>query len=200
MKKGDSGFQNPFFIFCAPRLARSSSALHATRYTPHASLRAPSPLAPRPLSVWLTLGLVAVAFACVPGSTTEAQTIYKYTDKNGVVVLTDKPPKGVSAEPVVSGKPAAADSSGEEKGQGGSTPPPGSMTAEEAIKQRDRKLDEVLKTVENRDRERELERQRRLQEAERLEAEARQPMASTRENRQRQYELLQEAEKLRRTE
>jgi RecA-family ATPase len=74
------------------------------------------------------------------------------------------------------------------------------MTADEAIRQKDRKLDEVLKTVENRDRERELERQKRLQEADRLEAEARQPMASSRENRQRQYELQQEAEKLRRME
>jgi hypothetical protein len=160
----------------------------------------PSTLDPRPLSVWLTLGFITVAFACVQGSPVEAQTIYKYTDKNGAVVLTDKPPKGVSAEPVVSGKPAAVMPSGEEMGQGGSTPPPGSMTAEEAIKQRDQQLDEVIKTVETRDRERELERQRRLQEADRLEAEARQPMASTRENRQRQYELLQEADKLRRTE
>ena len=160
----------------------------------------PSSLVPRPLLVWLTLGLVTVAFACVPGSTADAQTIYKYTDKNGVVVLTDKPPKGVNAEPIVSGKPSGAIPSGEEMGQGGSMPPPGSMTAEEAIRQRDQKLDEVLKTVENRDRERELERQKRLQEAERLEAEARQPMASTRENRQRQYELQQEAEKLRRME
>ena len=151
------------------------------------------------MSEWLTLGLVAVALVCVHASPVEAQTIYKYTDKNGVVVLTDKPPKGVSAEPIVSGKPSPRRPSGEEMGQGGSTPPPGSMTAEEAIRQRDRKLDEVIKTVETRDRERELERQRRLQEAERLEAEARQPMASTRENRQRQYELLQEAEKLRRT-
>jgi len=158
----------------------------------------PSTLNPRPLSLWLTLGFVTVAFACVSGSTTEAQTIYKYTDKNGAVVLTDKPPKGVSAEPVVTGKPSAAIPSGEEMGQGGSTPPPGSMTAEEAIRQRDQKLDEVVKTVETRDRERELERQKRLQEADRLEAEARQPMASTRENRQRQYELLQEADKLRR--
>jgi hypothetical protein len=160
----------------------------------------PSSFNPRPLSVWLTLGLVAVAFACVPGSTTEAQTIYKYTDKNGAVVLTDKPPKGVSAEPFVSGKSSASIPSGEEMGPAASTPPPGSMTAEEAIKQRDQKLDEVIKTVETRDRERELERQKRLQEADRLEAEARQPMASTRENRQRQYELLQEADKLRRTE
>jgi hypothetical protein len=155
---------------------------------------------PRPLSVWLTVGLVAVAFTCVYVSPADAQTIYKYTDKNGAVVLTDKPPKGVSAEPVVTGKPSAANPSGEEMGPAGSTPPSGSMTAEEAIRQRDQKLDEVIKTVETRDRERELERQRRLQEAERLEAEARQPMASTRENRQRQYELLQEAEKLRRTE
>jgi hypothetical protein len=160
----------------------------------------PSSLVPRPLPVWLTLGLVAVAFVCVHASPVGAQTIYKYTDKNGVMVLTDKPPKGVSAEPVVLGKPSAAMPSGEQMGQGGSTPPPGSMTAEEAIRQRDQKLDEVIKTVETRDRERELEKQRRLQEAERLEVEARQPMASTRENRQRQYEMLQEAEKLRRTE
>ena len=85
-------------------------------------------------------------------------------------------------------------------GPAGSTPPPGSMTAEEAIRQRDQQLDEMMKTVERRDREREIERQRRLQEAERLETEARQPMPATRENLQRQYELLQEAEKLRRAE
>jgi hypothetical protein len=160
----------------------------------------PSTLNPRPLSLWLNLGLVAVALICVHASPVGAQTIYKYTDKNGVMVLTDKPPKGVSAEPVVSGKPSAATPSGEQMGQGGSTPPPGSMTAEEAIRQRDQKLDEVIKTVETRDRERELEKQKRLQEAERLEVEARQPMASTRENRQRQNEMLQEADKLRRTE
>jgi len=148
----------------------------------------------------LTLGLIIVAFACLPGRPADAQTIYKYTDKNGAVVLTDKPPRGVSAEPVVSGKPGAAMPSREERGQAGTTPPPGSMTAEEAIRQRDQKLEEVIKTTETRDRERELEKQRRLQEAERLEAEARQPMPSTRENRQRQYELLQEADKLRRTE
>jgi len=152
------------------------------------------------MSLWLTLGLIAVAFACAPGSTAEAQTIYKYTDKNGAVVLTDKPPKGVNAEPVVKGKPSAPTPSGEEIGPAGSTPPPGSMTAEEAIRQRDQQLDEVMKTVERRDRDREIEKQRRLQEAERLEAEARQPMPATRENLQRQYELLQEAEKLRRAE
>ena len=137
---------------------------------------------------------------CASGSPADAQTIYKYTDKNGAVVLTDKPPKGVNAEPFVTGKPGTANPSGEKMGQAGSTPPPGSMTAEEAIRQRDQKLDEVIKTVETRERERELEKQRRLQEAERLETEARQPMPSTRENRQRQYELLQEAEKLRRAE
>jgi hypothetical protein len=145
---------------------------------------------------WTTLAIYGLIL--LVGLPSHAQTIYKYTDKNGAVVLTDKPPKGVSAEPVVTGKPSAAIPSGEEMGQGGSTPPPGSMTAEEAIRQRDQKLDEVVKTVETRDRERELERQKRLQEADRLEAEARQPMASTRENRQRQYELLQEADKLRR--
>ncbi len=140
--------------------------------------------------------LMFLACLCLfaPWNTIIAQTIYKYTDKNGAVVLTDKPPKGVNAEPVVTGKPSAPTPSGEQMA------PPGSMTAEEAIRQRDRQLDEVVKTVEKRDAEREREKQRRLQEAERLEAQAREPMPSTRENRQRQYELLQEAEKLRRAE
>jgi len=77
-------------------------------------------------------------------------------------------------------------------------PPTGSMNAEEAIRQRDQNLDEVIKKVETRDREKELEKQKRLQEADRLEAQAREPMPATRENLQRQYELRQEAEKLRR--
>jgi len=170
------------------------------RANPFRIFSRPSPFAPRPLSVWLILGLIAVAFACVPANTTDAQTIYKYTDKNGAVVLTDKPPKGVNAEPVVTGKPSAPTPSREEMAPAGSTPPPGSMTAEEAIRQKDRQLDEVVKTVEKRDAERERERQRRLQEAERLEAQAREPVPATRENLQRQYELKQEAEKLRRAE
>lgn len=131
------------------------------------------------------------------GSAADAQTIYKYTDKDGAVVLTDKPPAGVKADPVVAGKPPAAPPPAEAVEKTGSGPPSGSMTAEEAIRQRDRQLDEVVKTVETRDAERERERQKRLQEAERLEAQAREPMPSTRENRQRQYELLQEAQKLR---
>jgi hypothetical protein len=159
----------------------------------------PSSLVPRPLPVWLTLGLITVALAFVTGSPLDAQTIYKYTDKNGAVVLTDKPPAGVKAEPFVTGEPAPKPST-EKKGPAMQAPPPGSMAAEEAIRQRDEKLDEVVKTVETRDKERENERQKRLQEADRLEAEARQPMSSTRENRQRQYEQLQEAEKLRRAE
>jgi len=126
----------------------------------------------------------------------DAQTIYKYTDRDGTVVLTDRPPKGVRAEPVVSGKPAAAPAAAAAE-QAGPQPPSGAVTAEEAIRQRDRQLDEVVKTVETRDAQRERERQRRLREAERLEAQAREPMPATRENRQRQYELLQEAQKLR---
>lgn len=126
----------------------------------------------------------------------DAQVIYKYTDRDGTVVLTDRPPKGVQAEPVVSGKPAAAPAA-QAVEQAVPQPPPGAVTAEEAIRQRDRQLDEVVRTVKERDRERELERQRRLQEAERLEAQAREPMPATRENRQRQFELLQEAQRLR---
>jgi hypothetical protein len=127
----------------------------------------------------------------------DAQTIYKYTDKNGAVVLTDKPPAGVKAEPFVTGEPATKSPGG--KNEPYMEPPStGSMTADEAIRQRDQKLDEVVRTIETRDREKELERQKRLQEADRLEAQAREPVPATRENLQRQYELLQQAEKLRR--
>jgi hypothetical protein len=159
----------------------------------------PSSLVPRPLPVLLTMGLITVAVACVSASQAGAQTIYKYTDKDGAVVLTDKPPSGVKAEPFVTGE-SAPKLPTEKNRSAVQALPPGSMTAEEAIRQRDEKLEEVVKTVETRDKEREIERQKRLQEADRLEAEARQPMPSTRENRQRQYELLQEADKLRRAE
>ncbi|HNQ01944.1 MAG TPA: DUF4124 domain-containing protein [Syntrophales bacterium] len=139
---------------------------------------------------------VISCLVCLVGSAADAQTIYKYTDKDGAVVLTDRPPKGVKAEPVVSGRPAAPPAA-EAVEKTGPAPTPGAMTAEEAIRQRDRQLDEVVRTVETRDAQREQERQRRLQEAERLEAQAREPMPATRENRQRQFELLQEAQKLR---
>ncbi len=134
--------------------------------------------------------------ACFVGSAVDAQTIYKYTDRDGAVVLTDKPPQGVKAEPFVTGTqdgktPSVPDAVPP-------SPPSGAMTAEEAIRQRDRQLEETLRSVEARDRGKELERQKRLQEAERLEAEARKPAPATRENLQHQYELLQEADKLRR--
>jgi hypothetical protein len=143
--------------------------------------------------------LVASFCLFVSWDTIHAQTIYKYTDRDGAVVLTDKPPKGMNAEPFVTGEPAPR-LSGEKNGSAVQATPPASMTAEEAIRQRDQKLDEVVKTVEARDREREAERQKRLQEADQLEAQSREPMPATRENRQRQYELKLEAEKLRRTE
>jgi len=143
---------------------------------------------------------VISCLVCFLGSAADAQTIYQYTDRDGAVVLTDKPPKGVKAEPVVSGRHAVAVPPAEAVEKTGEAVPPGTMTAEEAIRQRDRQLDEVGKTVEKRDAQRERERQKRLQEAERLEAQAREPMPSTRENRQRQYELLQEAQNLRQAE
>lgn len=147
---------------------------------------------------WMALAIFGLVL--LVGMPSHAQTIYRYTDRDGAVVLTDKPPKGVKAEPVVAGTPAAALPPAEAVERAGSGPPPGSMTAEEAIRQRDRQLDDVVKAVEKRDAERERERQKRLQEAERLETQAREPLSATRENRQRQYELLQEAQRLRQTE
>ncbi len=113
------------------------------------------------------MGLITAALACLSGNPADAQTIYKYTDKNGAVVLTDKPPAGVKAEPFVTGEPAPK-LPAEDNGSAMQARPPGAMTAEEAIRQRDQKLDETIKSIESRDREKELERQKRLQEAERL--------------------------------
>jgi hypothetical protein len=159
-----------------------------------------SALGPRSVLVLLTTGFLSLILVGVVQEPAGAQTIYKYTDKNGAVVLTDKPPQGVHAEPIVTGKPGVAAPSGEQQEAAGPSAPPGSVTAEEIIRQRDQQLDEAMKSVERREKEREIERQRRLQEAERLEAEARKPVPATRENLQRQYELMQEAEKLRRAE
>lgn len=144
---------------------------------------------------WMALAISGLVL--LVGLPADAQTIYKYTDRDGTVVLTDRPPKGVKAEPIVSGRPAEAMPPEEAVEKTGASPAAGAVTAGEMIRQKDRQLDEVVKTVEKRDAERELERQKRLQEAERLEAQAREPMPATRENRQRQYELLQEAQKLR---
>jgi hypothetical protein len=159
-----------------------------------------SALGPRSVLVLLTAAFLSLVLVGAVQEPAGAQTIYKYTDKNGAVVLTDKPPRGVHAETIVTGKPGAAAPSGEQQEAAGPSPPPASVTAEEITRQRDQQLEETLKAVEARDRERELQRQKRLQEAERLEAEARKPVPATRENLQRQYELMQEAEKLRRAE
>ncbi|HTZ40443.1 MAG TPA: DUF4124 domain-containing protein [Syntrophales bacterium] len=151
------------------------------------------------MPVLLTLGLITAAFAWVFGSEAEAQTIYQYTDKGGTVVLTDRPPAGVKAQALVTAEPAPRPPI--EKGvPAGQVPQAGSVTAEEAIRQRDQKIEEVINTVNARDKEREAERQKRFQEADQLDAEARQPAPATRENRQRQYEMMKEADKLRRSE
>ncbi len=140
-----------------------------------------------------------MAFACGTAVPAHAQTIYQYTDKQGAVVLTDKPPAGVKTRAFVTAEPAPK-LPVEKSVPAGQVPPPGSMTAEEALRQRDQKLDELRNEVQARERDREAERQRRFQEADKLDAEARQPVSATRENRQRQYELQREAEKLRRAE
>lgn len=172
--------------------------LHGRRRTLHAFLRAPSNLISRPLTAALTIGILLSVLAGTMPDPAPAQAIYKYTDKNGAVVLTDNPPKGVKARPFIAGEHTPKLPPADKEGSVVQAPPPGSMKIEEALRQKDQTLDQLMKTVETRDRDREIEKQRRLREAERLEDEARQPIPSTRENRQRQYELLKEAEKLRR--
>ncbi len=120
-----------------------------------------------------------------------AQSLYEYKDQSGAVVITDKPPGWVKNKPIPGPEPEQALPPAV---QG---PSPSAVTAEEAIRQRDQMLEQTVKSVESRERERELEKQKRLEQADRLEAEARESVPATRENRQRQYQLMKEAERLR---
>ena len=174
----------------------------------------PSSLVPRPLPVWLTLGLVAVALICVHASPVGAQTIYKYTDKNGRIVFTDNPPPGVIVVPLEDEKVAAPakDDPGEvtpqEQGgkpspqpQAGREPAAPLNKEQEAETKRiaDEEIQKKQEELQRRLQERQQDKQRRIEEAERLEKEASKPVQPTQENIDRQRKLMEEAQRLRDT-
>ena len=147
--------------------------------------------------------------------------LYRYTDKDGRIVITDNPPPGVRGEvlddsnlaPSERETKVAPEAQGPapmpvpgRRDQAAPMPRPGvrepAAPSEEARdaemrKVADEEIQKQKEEVQRKLRERQQEKQRRLEEADRLEKEANKPMQPTQENINRQMKLLQEAQRLR---
>ena len=152
----------------------------------------------------------------MPGDS-QAQ-LYRYTDRDGRVVITDNPPPGVRSElldhqdPVpreripetqgtapmpVPGSRDQASPPMPEPGQRDQAAPPEKPGDAEMRKVADEEIQKQQEEVQRKLREREQEKQRRLEEADRLEKEARKPVQPTQENIDRQRKLMDEVQRLR---
>ncbi len=136
------------------------------------------------ISVMSACAAVLALFALTAASQAE---IYQYTDKNGVLIITDKKPNSKARVSIFRDSQKKADAHPEQdsKPEGRAKRPeknPEQIAAEQAQKQAD--AAEAQK--------------RRNQEAERLEAEARKPAQFSKEKQMEQIEKLNRADKLRR--
>lgn len=165
------------------------------------------------------LVLVWVVILLMPGDS-PAQ-LYRYTDKDGRIVITDNPPPGVRGEVLDNSDlaPSERESKAVPEAQGAAPmpkpgsrdqvapmPKPGSREpaappeeARDAEMRRvaDEEIQKQKEEVQRKLRERQQEKQRRLEEADRLEQEAKKPIVPTQENIDRQRKLLEEVERLR---
>jgi len=134
--------------------------------------------------------------------------LYRYVDKSGNVVLTDNPPPGVAAETIEQENAVLQPSKGTETPKDKSPQAPGIRPApptrgSDQVKEEVDKVakDEADKVVERKMAEdaarKQAERQQRLEEADRLDEEARKPVQPTQENIDRQLKLMQDAQRLR---
>ncbi|HEX7504077.1 MAG TPA: DUF4124 domain-containing protein [Syntrophales bacterium] len=139
--------------------------------------------------------------------------LYRYVDKNGNVVLTDNPPPGVVAEAVekenMPSSGTAVPKSRPPQTQRVTPAPPSKgddQIKEEVDKVARDEADKVAKVEAEKETKRivaeeearkQAERERRLEEADRLEAEAKKPLQPTQENIDRQAKMMQEAQRLR---
>lgn len=147
--------------------------------------------------------------------------LYRYTDKDGRIVITDNPPPGVRGEvlddsdlapserqtvapeaqgPAPMPRPGSRDQAAPptpQPGMRGQAAPPERQEDAEMRKVADEEIQKQKEEVQRKLRERQLERQRRLEEADRLEREANKPMQPTQENIDRQRKLMEEAQRLR---
>lgn len=146
--------------------------------------------------------------------------LYRYTDKEGRIVITDNPPPGVRGEVLDNSDLAPSERQAAAPEEQGPAPmpvpgrrdqaapmpkpgvrdqaaPPAEARDAEMRKAADEEIRKQREEAQQKLRERQLEKQRRLEEADRLEREANKPMQPTQENINRQMKLLQEAQRLR---
>ena len=162
----------------------------------------------KPFTKLLLIAIVAAWVGILLTAVDCPAQLYRYVDKNGKVVITDNPPPGAGAETIEQENAVLQPSKGTEipkdkppQAQGVRPAPPSrgvdqvkeeveKVAKEEADKEVDKKMaDEVAK--------KQVERQQRLEEADRLEQEARKPVQPTQENIDRQLKLMQDAQRLR---
>ncbi len=161
------------------------------------------------VSAWIVILLM-------PGDS--AAQLYRYTDKDGRVVITDNPPPGVRSEvlenqdlapseriPEAQGAapmpvPGSRDQASPPMPQPGrrdQVAPPEKPGDTEMRRVADEEIQKQKEEVQRKLRDRQQEKQRRLEEADRLEQEAKKPVQPTQENIDRQRKLMEEAQRLR---
>ena len=162
----------------------------------------------KPSTKLLLIALVAAWVGILLTAVDCPAQLYRYVDKKGNIVITDNPPPGVVAEAIEQENAVMQPSKGTETPKDKPPQAPGVRPAppsrgvdqvkeevdkvarEEAAKRWiERMADEAAK--------KQAERQLRLEEADRLEQEARKPVQPTQENIDRQLKLMQEAQRLR---
>ena len=154
----------------------------------------------KPSTKLLLIALVAAWVGMLLAAVDSSAQLYRYVDKNGHVVITDNPPPGVTVETMETQSEVLPPSKGAEnlkdrppQEPGVKSAPPstgGDSVKEEADKVIEQRMaDEAAR--------KQAERQLRLEEADRLEQEARKPVQPTQENIDRQLKLMQDAQRLR---
>jgi hypothetical protein len=152
----------------------------------------------RPAKLWIVALVAAWVGILLTAGDSPAQ-LYRYIDKNGKVVYTDNPPAGVMTDVIEKGKTDAPPAPEE-----AAPPAPPSVQGEkgrqetEKVTKEDADKEVARKMAEEAARKQE-DRQRRLEEADRLEQEAKKSVQPTQENIDRQMKLMLEAQRLRET-
>jgi hypothetical protein len=162
----------------------------------------------KPSTKLLLIVLVAAWVGILIAAVDSPAQLYRYVDKKGNVVITDNPPPGVTVEtveqqtevlPPATKTETTKDRPVQTPGVKPGSPPKGADSvrddAERAAKEEADKVIEQ-KMAEEAAR-KQSERQQRLEEADRLEQEARKPVQPTQENIDRQLKLMQDAQRLR---
>ena len=154
----------------------------------------------KPSTKWLLIALVAAWVGMLLAVVDSSAQLYRYVDKSGNVVITDNPPPGVKAEAIEQQMEVLPPSKGTESLKDrppqapGVKPAPPSTGGDSVKEEADKVIEQRMADEAAR---KQAERQLRLEEADRLEQEARKPVQPTQENIDRQLKLMQDAQRLR---